>query len=151
MMHTIDLSGKAYIHHVKWLRNYFTEAAIRRYFQNSSYIIHRKHLCWSLFLIKFLLWRTATLLKRDKCFPVNIAKFPGTDFFTEHLRKLLLYFEYYSAQKHSQKKRKETVTITIWDLQLKQITIHEDHNIHTYSLFCLFFYLWKILENPCYL
>ena len=25
----------------------------------------------------------------------------------------------------------------MWDLQLKQITIHEDHNIHKYSLFCL--------------
>ena len=27
--------------------------------------------------------------------------------------------------------------ISILDLQLKQITIQEDHNIHTYSLFCL--------------
>ena len=27
--------------------------------------------------------------------------------------------------------------LTISDLQLKQITIQEDHNIHTYSLFCL--------------
>ena len=47
---------------------------------------------------------------------------------------------YYSTRKHSQKKRKETVTlsflITIWNLQLKQLTFDEDHNIHTYSLFC---------------
>ena len=27
--------------------------------------------------------------------------------------------------------------LTISDLQLKQITIQEDHNIHTYSLYCL--------------
>ena len=27
--------------------------------------------------------------------------------------------------------------ITILDLQFKQITIQEDHNIQTYSLFCL--------------
>ena len=27
--------------------------------------------------------------------------------------------------------------ITISDLQFKQITIQEDHNIHRYSLFCL--------------
>ena len=26
--------------------------------------------------------------------------------------------------------------ITTWDLQLKQITIHADLSIHTYSLFC---------------
>ena len=37
--------------------------------------------------------------------------------------------------------RKKEVTIrfltAILDLQLKQITIQEDHNIHTYSLYCL--------------
>ena len=27
--------------------------------------------------------------------------------------------------------------MTILDLQLKQITIQEDHNIHTYPLYCL--------------
>ena len=27
--------------------------------------------------------------------------------------------------------------VTIWDVQLKQITIQEDHNIHAYSSFCL--------------
>ena len=38
-----------------------------------------KHLCWILFL----------RLQR-RCFPVNIAKFLRTPFFTEHLRWLLL-------------------------------------------------------------
>ena len=40
----------------------------------------RKHLCWSLFLIKLLAWRPATLLKKDlhRRFPVNIAKFLRT-------------------------------------------------------------------------
>ena len=35
-----------------------------------------KHLCWSLFLIKLQVFRTATLLKRlqQRCFPLNIAK-----------------------------------------------------------------------------
>ena len=72
------------------------------------------------------------------CFLENIAKFLRTaffTFFTEHLRRLILYFRHYSSRKHSLKKPKETQSS--WDLQLKQITISEDHNIHTYSLFCL--------------
>ena len=32
---------------------------------------------------------------------------------------------------------KKSFLVTIWDLQLKQITIHEDHNILSYSLFGL--------------
>ena len=35
--------------------------------------------------------------------------------------------------------------ITISDLQTKQITIQEDHSIHTYSLFCL---VVLALKNP---
>ena len=48
---------------------------------------------------------------------------------------------YYSTRKHSQKKRKETVTLsfllTFWDIQLKQMTFYEDRNIYTNSLFSL--------------
>ena len=74
------------------------------------------------------------------CFSSSIMKFLRTAFFTEHLRRQLLYLRHYSTRKHSQKKRKEIATlsflITIWNLQLKQLTFDEDHNIHTYSLFC---------------
>ena len=52
-----------------------------------------KHLCQSLFFNKSAGMRTATLLKKSlwyRCFPVNIAKFPRTPFFIEHLRWLLL-------------------------------------------------------------
>ena len=42
-------------------------------------IFSGKYLCWSFFLIKL-----------QACnFSVNIAKFLGTDFFMEHLRRLL--------------------------------------------------------------
>ena len=49
-----------------------------------------KHLCWSLFLIKMQAWRHVTLLNRDSCFSVNIAKFLRK----EHLRWLLLYLKF---------------------------------------------------------
>ena len=42
-----------------------------------------KHLCWSLFLIKLQTFIEKRLQQR--CFPVNIAKFLRTAFFTEHL------------------------------------------------------------------
>ena len=60
--------------------------------------MHRKHLCWSLFLKKLqnfrpatLLLQTvraATLLKRDSCFLVKIAKFLilHTTNFEKHLQ-----------------------------------------------------------------
>ena len=48
----------------------------------------------------------------------------------------LLYCRNYSTQKHSRGK-KHSHNNASYDLQLKQITIQEDHNILTYSLFCL--------------
>ena len=47
-----------------------------------------KHLCWSLFLIKYPAFRATTLLKGG--FPANIAKFLRTTFYRESLRWLLL-------------------------------------------------------------
>ena len=50
-----------------------------------------KHLCQSLFLIKF---KACTFIKKrlwHRCFPVNFAKFLRTTFLTEHLRWLLLH------------------------------------------------------------
>ena len=51
-----------------------------------------KHQCWSAFLMKLQLWRSAMLLRsarlHHRFFPVNL--FLKTPFFTEHLRWLLL-------------------------------------------------------------
>ena len=47
-----------------------------------------QHLCQSLFLNKVADLRFAALLKKrlwQRCFPVNVAKFLGTPFLTEHL------------------------------------------------------------------
>ena len=53
-----------------------------------------KHLCWGLFLIKLHTSRSATLLERlqHSCFPVKLAKFLRTFFFTEEFQWLLLTF-----------------------------------------------------------
>ena len=54
-----------------------------------------KHLCQSLFFNKLAGLRPSALLKKrlwHKCFPVKLAKFLRTPFFTEHLRWLLLWF-----------------------------------------------------------
>ena len=56
----------------------------------------RKHLCQKLFFDAVAFLRPPTLLKKRlwlRCFPVNLAKFLSTDFFTEHLRWLLLSFD----------------------------------------------------------
>ena len=48
-----------------------------------------KHLCWSLFKIKL----ACNFIKKrpqHRCFPVKFANFFRTDFFTEHVRWLLL-------------------------------------------------------------
>ena len=53
-----------------------------------------KRLCWSLFLIKLLALRPATLLKRDcntnVCFPANVEKFLRTDILKNTCESLLL-------------------------------------------------------------
>ena len=54
-------------------------------------VLSRKHLCWSLFLIKLLVWRPAFLLKQrfqHRCFPV---KFLRRVFFIEHLLFIILF------------------------------------------------------------
>ena len=56
-----------------------------------------KNLCQSLFFNKVAGLRPATLFKKrfwHKCFPVNFAKFLRTPFLTEHLRWLLLTWEW---------------------------------------------------------
>ena len=49
-----------------------------------------KHLCWSLFLTKFLTNFIKKTLQHS-CFPVKFAKFLRAPFSTEHIRWLLLY------------------------------------------------------------
>ena len=58
-------------------------------------IFTRKHLCWSLFLIKFSKKFIKNFIKKrlqHRCFPANIAKFLRTTFFIQHLWWLLLMF-----------------------------------------------------------
>ena len=57
------------------------EVFCEKEFLNNSTIFTRKHLCWSLFLLKL-----QSILNF-----INIAKFLKTAFFTEHLCWLLLY------------------------------------------------------------
>ena len=66
----------------------------------------------------------------------------------------LLYCRNYSTQKHSRGK-KHSHNNASYDLQFKKITIQEDHNILTYSLFCLVVLAEEslrkpfLLEKPC--
>ena len=55
-----------------------------------------KHLRWSLFLNKIAGWGPVTLLKRrlwHRCFLVNFAKFSGTFFLQNNLRRLLWWIK----------------------------------------------------------
>ena len=54
-----------------------------------------KHLCWSLFLIRLQAFQDCNFIKmrlQHRCFPVNIAKFLRTTFFTKHVKWLQLIF-----------------------------------------------------------
>ena len=77
----------------KWTRSsrsqIFFKIGIVKIFEN--FVV--KHLCWSLFLIKLEVWRSAVLLKRDSntgVFLWNMRNFEEHLFFTEHSRWLLL-------------------------------------------------------------
>ena len=53
-------------------------------------ILIRKHLCWSLFLIRLQAFRPATLLKRDTLKQMFFCNFLRAAFLIEHLWWLLL-------------------------------------------------------------
>ena len=59
-----------------------------------------KHLCWSLFLIKFQGFRLVNLFKRDSeadaCFPVNLLKVLRTPILKNIGKLLLLHIKYYT-------------------------------------------------------
>ena len=60
-------------------------------------IFTRKHLCWSLFLIKLLAWRSAFLLKKTPT-PVFFCEYCEIiegSFFTEHLLLIVLFRDFY--------------------------------------------------------
>ena len=75
----------------------YSEAAVEDFFKidvNKNFTIFtRKHLCLSRFFDKVGDYRITTILKKrlqHSCFPLNIAKFSRTPFFTVHFRWLLL-------------------------------------------------------------
>ena len=55
-------------------------------------IFTRKHLCWSPCFFNKVYQNFIKKRCRHSCFPVNIAKFLRTSFFTENLWWLLLFF-----------------------------------------------------------
>ena len=75
----------------------YSEAAVADFFKinvNKNFTIFTgKHLCLSRFFDKVGDYRTTTILKKrlqHRCFPLYIAKFSRTPFFTVHFRWLLL-------------------------------------------------------------
>ena len=84
------------ISHFSSLETEYTEVAVCSCFKigvlKNFAIFTGKHLCWSLFLIKYPAFRATTLLKEDfnTCFSANIAKFLRIMFYIERLRWLLL-------------------------------------------------------------
>ena len=102
------------IHHLSYYGTTLQKQPSADVFQNRcSYefrSIHRRPSVLESLFNKVVELKDCNFLKKrlkHSCFPVHIAKFLRTAFFTEH-RWLLLYFRHYSTRKHSQKKQKET-------------------------------------------
>ena len=83
---------------ISWCRKMFKRRSTQIFFKTGVLknfaIFTGKHLCWSLFPIKFQDWRFAYLYKKrhqDRCFSVNIAKFLRTAFFIEDLFIILFW------------------------------------------------------------
>ena len=77
-------------------------------FKIKNFAIFRgKHLCWSLFVIKFPACKPANLLKRGSntsIFSINIAKYLRTAFFIEHFQWLLFKAMFETCQNLKNKK-----------------------------------------------
>ena len=100
--------------------------------------IHRKTPVLESFVNKIADLTDSNFIKKrlqHRYFPVNIAKFLRTAFFTEQFRSCFCTLRTTVPGNYSEETRRNIITISfliiIWDLQLKQITIHEDHNIQT--------------------
>ena len=84
---------KLFYFHVTNYRSSRPEVFCRKGLLRNFATFTGKHLCQSLFFNKVAGLRPATLSKKrlwHRCFPVNVAKFLRTPFFTEHLRWLPL-------------------------------------------------------------
>ena len=79
---------------------FYKKAALKTYAELTG-----KHLCWSLFLIKFQGFRLVNLLKRDSetgvCFPVNLVKFLRTPILENICELLLLHIKYYTPSNNT--------------------------------------------------
>ena len=101
---------------------------------------------------------TATLLKKrpqNRCFPTSLAKFLTTAFLHNTSGGCFCTLSTTvpeNAVRRNGKKSSQN-TFSIWDLQLKQITIHVGHNIHTilYSHLCIAILAVENSIKPCYL
>ena len=113
-------------------------------------------MCHSIFLTKLRL-RPATLSKKKiwyRCFPVNVAKFLRTPFLAEHLRWLLLIFDYFKlgvqicrvfltaiVEMSSIWQRRCLVSL-IWHINYEIVTLNKDEVIGTVTMFG-----WKSVKN----
>ena len=99
------------------LRKVHSEADIRRC--SSTYMFRKnfatgKHLCWSLFLIKLQVYEKEIPTQRT-CFPVNIAKFLRTTFFTENPGGCFCQFDKVTVQYWASAKFLFLFKNTTWD------------------------------------
>ena len=76
------------------------KAALKTYIE-----LTEKHLCWSLFLIKFQDFGLVNLFKKDGktgvCFPVNLVKFLRTPILENICELLLLHIKYYTPSNNT--------------------------------------------------
>ena len=75
-----------------------------------------KHLCWSLFLIKFHPWKFIKKRLQHRCFPVKFAKILSAIFFYKNLWWLLLIWDRYtlSSFRNLQFRLDDLVLCKIW-------------------------------------
>ena len=81
---------------------------------------------------------------QHRCFPVNIVKFLRTAFYTEHLRGCFCTLGTAELENIVRRNGKKHSQVGISN----SITINEDHNIYTYSFFCLVVLAVENLRKP---
>ena len=89
-----------------------------------------KQLCWSPFLIKLQVVRAATLLKRDRCFPVYIAKFLRIAILKNIRERLLLTLTDFSEQLVFREAFFRTAYLTYLFLTFILLLFHLIHLFH---------------------
>ena len=134
---------------ISWLRKYRTIRSIRLqvFFKIGPLKIFAnfpgKHLSCSCNFIKKRL--------QHRYFSVNFVKFLRTPFLKNTSGDFCTLgttvFES-KVVRNGKKHKHNMILITILDLHLKQIKIQKDHNIHTYSLFCLVVFAAENSRKP---